>query len=305
MDADESFVSVLAMQAASAIRRESLLAQNLSGQEFLHSVISSATDAIVVTDRQGRITLFNAGAEKMLGLREQEVLGRPVPEFYHDTGNILWRIRRALRNGNSHLSFETSLRAADGREVPVQLNLNWLRDTSGRITGILGVAKDFTELKKLEAARLEAERLSGLERMAVTVSDRINTPLSVIMAHLELVRLTQKNLGRETDNSLREIEAQVFHIKHILDQLNSQKNARIKEYGLPNVDMYDLDLKEDEPPRKAKEARDAGKSAPAGKGRSGSKGARRGKASGPSKLKRSGGNRRAQTAGASNAREEP
>jgi signal transduction histidine kinase len=107
--------------------------------------------------------------------------------------------------------------------------------------GVLGVAKDISELKKLEQARLEAERLSGIERMAVTVSDRINTPLSVVLAQVELVRFLQPALGPEALAALQSIEDQVGAIQGILDQLNHLKDPRIKDYALPNVHMYDLE----------------------------------------------------------------
>lgn len=238
---DESFISVLAMQAAAAIRGQNLLRDNQAAREFLTSVVVSATDAIVVSDRRGRITLFNPGAEALLGQPQDKMLGRPVPEIYPDAEKVMWRLRRLGRSGQDHLTVETELRAADGGKVPVQLSLSWLRDARGRIAGILAVAKDISELKTLEKARLEAERLTGIERMAVTVSDRINTPLSVILAHMEMVRLLQPELGEAALESLRTVEEQVVRVKAILDQLNHLKNPRIKEYALPDVHMYDLD----------------------------------------------------------------
>lgn len=270
-DEDESFISVLAVQAAAAIRGQNLLRENESAREFLTSVVVSATDAIVVSDRRGRITLFNPGAESMLGMRQEDMLGRRVPEVYPDAEQVMWSLRRAGRRGQDHLTIETELLARDGGAVPVQLSLSWLRDSRSRIAGILAVAKDITELKKLEQARLEAERLTGIERMAVTVSDRINTPLSVILAHMEMVRLLQPELGDEALDSLRTVEEQVVRVKTILDQLNHLKNPRIKEYALPDVHMYDLedgpetpDALSDEGPAEGKTARPHRRRRPAG-----------------------------------------
>ncbi|MDP2359611.1 MAG: GAF domain-containing protein [bacterium] len=240
LEDEESFISVLALQAAAAIHSQRLLQENQAAREFLTSVVSSATDAIVVTDRLGRITLFNPGAEAMLGLSAREMVGLHAPGLYPDATRVLTDLRRALRRGQDHLTVETTLHARE-RDVPVQLSLSWMRDARNRIMGVLGVAKDISELKKLEQARLEAERLSGIERMAVTVSDRINTPLSVVLAQVELVRFLQPALGPEALAALQSIEDQVGAIQGILDQLNHLKDPRIKDYALPNVHMYDLE----------------------------------------------------------------
>ena len=241
LEDEEGFISVLAMQAAAAIHSQRLLQENQTAREFLTSVVSSATDAIVVTDRLGRITLFNLGAEAMLGLPAHEMVGRHAPGLYPEAGVVLANLRQAMRRGLDHLTLETELLAKDGRRIPVQLSLSWMRDARNHITGVLGVAKDISELKKLELARLEADRLSGIERMAVTVSDKINTPLSVILAQLDMVRLVEEGLGPRARESLQSIEAQVVMIKSILDQLNQLKHPRIKPYALPNVNMYDLE----------------------------------------------------------------
>jgi PAS domain S-box-containing protein len=264
LEEEEGFISVLAMQAAAAIHSQRLLQENQTAREFLTSVVSSATDAIVVTDRLGRITLFNPGAEAMLGLPAREMVGRHAPGLYPEAALVLASLRQAMRRRLDHLTMETELLARDGRRIPVQLSLSWVRDARNRITGVLGVAKDIGELKKLEQARLEAERLSGIERMAVTVSDKINTPLSVILAQLEMVRLLEDGLGAPALAALQSVEEQVAAVKAILDQLNRLKDPRIKPYALPNVHMYDLDerAREERPPRPQR------RKSPHGRGRS-------------------------------------
>jgi PAS domain S-box-containing protein len=272
LEEEESFVSVLALQAAAAIHSQRLLHENQAAREFLTSVVTSATDAIIVTDRLGRITLFNPGAERMLGLSADDVVGRPAPGLYPEAGNLLADMRRAMRQGQGHLTMETALQARDGHQVPVQLSLSWMRDARNRITGVLGVAKDIRELKKLEQARLEAERLMGIERMAVTVSDKINTPLSTILAQLDMVRLVQGELHPKTEEALAGVERQVEAIQAILGQLNELKHARIKAYALPNVHMYDLETERPRPEVERREEprplpRPVRRKAPHGRGR--------------------------------------
>jgi PAS domain S-box-containing protein len=241
-DQDEGFAQVLAMQAGSMIQACYLLLDNQLAREFLTSVMRSATDAIVVTDRQGRITLFNSGAEQMLGMQQEDLLGMKIPGVVPEADTLIWRMRRALRQGQAQFSVETELTTAKGGIVPVQLSLSWLKDSRGRINGLLGVAKDISQFKKLAAAHLEAERLKSIERLAVTVSDKINSPLSVILGHLDLLRLLNPDLDTASLNSLQAVSTQVDRVKEILNSLDQLKRAGLKSYALPDVHMYDLEL---------------------------------------------------------------
>jgi PAS domain S-box-containing protein len=241
IDQDLDFAQVLAMQAGSMIQACHLLMDNQSAREFLSSVMSSATDAVVVTDRQGRVTLFNPGAEKMIGVTQDNVLGRRLPELFPDVNQHIWRMRRVLREGASQFSVETELRTQEGGSLAVQLSLSWLKDARGRINGILGVAKDNSQFKKLAEVRHEADRLKSIERLAVTVSDKINSPLAVILGQLDLLRLMNSDLGDPSLQSLNAVSEQVNRIKEILNSLDQLKQAQLKTYALPDVEMYDLE----------------------------------------------------------------
>lgn len=241
LPSDLSFVHLLILQTATALKGRELLADNLASRRFLREVIAATSDAIVVADRSGRISLFNEGASRMTGLTEAQMQGHQAMELYPEPERILTVLRRSLRTKDRHVQLETELLGAGGRRVPVHLSIGWLLGEQGRITGVIGVAKDITEQRKLEQTRLEADRLKGVEQMAVTVGDQINTPLSVILAHAEMM----ENLpGADSEQAIRGrqvISEQVLKIKQILDRLNSMKSVRIKQYGIPNVLMYDLE----------------------------------------------------------------
>ena len=51
-------------------------------KRYLTRLIGSTPDAIVATDRQGNVVLFNEGAEALLGYRAEDVIGRPTTQLY-------------------------------------------------------------------------------------------------------------------------------------------------------------------------------------------------------------------------------
>jgi PAS domain S-box-containing protein len=128
----------------------------------LQAVLDAATEvSIIATDLQGRITLFNAGAERMLGYRADEMLGRETPWKIHlpaeveahgrELGREFGRplsgfdvfVERARRGG--HEEREWTYVRKDGSRLTVNLVVTALHNGDGSVTGFLGIATDVTE----------------------------------------------------------------------------------------------------------------------------------------------------------------
>lgn len=140
----------------------------------LQDVLSAASEvAIIATDHQGLVTLFNTGAQRLLGYAAEEVIGCCTPMLFHDADEALEHARmlglstgapddalRALvavarRDGRDHREW-TYIRK-DGGRIAVSLAVTPVRSEDGEITGYLGVAQDITERRKAETALKESE----------------------------------------------------------------------------------------------------------------------------------------------------
>src|SRR5690606_30698985 len=148
-------------------RRSSLIAADDSGfgvieQDpvgLLAAIVSSSTDAIVSKDLEGRITSWNAGAERIFGYSAVEAVGQLVtivlpPDKVEEEFEQLERTARGERIEH----FETVRRRKDGSLVEVSLNVSPIRDGVGRIVGASWVSRELTERRRIE------------ERLRVTVS---------------------------------------------------------------------------------------------------------------------------------------
>lgn len=141
------------------------------GPDLLAGVLRATTEfSIIATDSVGTITVFNAGAERLLGYRADEVVGRLTPEVVHDPEEIA---ARAAELGIP-AGFETFVHVArrdtaetrewtyvrkDGTRVPVSLTVTAIRDADGTVTGFVGVARDITESRRAQAGLRAAEEL--------------------------------------------------------------------------------------------------------------------------------------------------
>ncbi|MBK6685192.1 MAG: PAS domain S-box protein [Deltaproteobacteria bacterium] len=145
-----------------------------SANELQKAVLDATHYSIISSDAEGRILLFNRGAERLLGYRAAEVVGRHSPLLFHEPGDLQRRSQRmADELGDPSLSppealartLETGRRdegeavlvRKDGSRVQVWLTMVALRDRDGRVTGSLGIGVDLSERQSLDTVRRENE----------------------------------------------------------------------------------------------------------------------------------------------------
>ncbi len=142
---------------------EKILRRFQSANAQREAVLNSASQiSIIAADQEGVITVFNAGAENLLGYRADEVLGRQTPEIFHAESELTRR-GKILGIPSHHLLYEYALRnwsdqsewtyvRRDGTAFPVNMTINALWDPEGWISGYLCIAMDITERKQAEEA---------------------------------------------------------------------------------------------------------------------------------------------------------
>ncbi len=179
-------------------------------RETLARLVASATGtAIIATGPDGCITLFNPGAEAMLGYSATEVVGKrpdmfhPDDELRHQAHRLRVRptfadICRASIAGDDATRLWI-FRRKDGAERTMRMTLTAVPDQSGALSGYLATAEDVTEREAAHAAMLltvqhqqaAVERLQELERVkgdfVSTVSHELRTPLTSIIGYTELL----------------------------------------------------------------------------------------------------------------------
>jgi len=121
---------------------------------LLAAIVTSSDDAIVSKTLEGRITSWNAGAERIFGYRAEEMVGQPITkiiplELHDQETEILAKIRRGERIQH----YETERVAKDGRRVDISLSVSPVRDGSGKVVGASKVGRDISDRKRAEKLR--------------------------------------------------------------------------------------------------------------------------------------------------------
>src|ERR1700756_2796830 len=123
------------------------------------AIVESSEDAIASGTLDGIIVSWNTGAQHLYGYTEAEAVGKPItmilpPELRDEEKKILETVR-----AGGHISqFETVRVAKTGKRINVSLTISPIKDSSGRMVGVSGIARDITERKLAEEARLEVNR---------------------------------------------------------------------------------------------------------------------------------------------------
>jgi PAS domain S-box-containing protein len=129
-------------------------------------IVERAQDAVIFSDREGLIRLWNSGAERTFGYPAAEALGRTldiiVPEQLRERH---WQgYRKVMSIGRSR--YESDLLAVpairkDGRRISVEFTLVPIYDVGGQMDGIAAIIRDVTERWNQEKAT--KQRLAQLE----------------------------------------------------------------------------------------------------------------------------------------------
>jgi PAS domain S-box-containing protein len=108
----------------------------------LASIVESAPDAILSTDLDGRITSWNAAAERLLGWSAREALGMQVWDLAsRDAKRAAAKIDGRLLAGGAIASFRTDARRRDGSFVQVEPSLSAIAGPGGEPVGALAIVR--------------------------------------------------------------------------------------------------------------------------------------------------------------------
>jgi PAS domain S-box-containing protein len=129
----------------------------------LAAIVASSEDAIVGKTLDGTITTWNAGAERIFGYSEAEMVGssvfRLVPPELHDAERD---VLRHVSRGEPVEVQEVERLRKDGVRITISLTVSPIRDSSGKIVGASSIKRDITAQKAIQAA-LDAESARSRE----------------------------------------------------------------------------------------------------------------------------------------------
>ena len=187
-----------------------------SSEALLRAITSSSPDAIFGKDREGRWTFANEAALRFVGRPSREVLGRTDAEVVGNptVANALAAHDRSVLESGVAQHFEEELPSPSGTRMFLVTKAP-LRDSAGSVVGTVGVAKDVTDVRKLQEQLHVTSRLAAMGTLVAGVAHEINNPMTGIMAGLGTA------MG-DVRQSLRRLEQGVQPSQQALNELGNE-----------------------------------------------------------------------------------
>ncbi len=213
-------------------------APGVSGERFRLFVDAIRDYAIFMLDHEGRVTTWNAGAERLKGYRVEEILGQHFSRFYPPedvaAGKPAAWLEVAAREGR--VEAEGWRVRKDGSRFWANVVITAIRDEAGRLVGFGKVTRDLTERRRVEAelqaANAElarrADELAALNHQLETYGLLVASVVDYAIFVLDPVgRVATWNPGAERINGYRAEEILGQHFSHFypLEDIEAGKPA--------------------------------------------------------------------------------
>ncbi|MEO6340881.1 MAG: PAS domain S-box protein [Caulobacteraceae bacterium] len=178
-------------------RREAEDALRRSEQEF-RLLVQGVTDyAIYMLDREGRVSTWNAGAQRIKGYLPGEIIGQHFRQFYTEEDRVAGLPERGLATAAKEGRFEKEgwRVRKDGTPFWAHVVIDAIRIDAGEVIGFAKITRDITERREaqqaLEAARealFQSQKMEAIGQLTGGVAHDFNNLLMAILGSLELLR---------------------------------------------------------------------------------------------------------------------
>jgi two-component system sensor histidine kinase AtoS len=196
---------------------------------YNENIFQSVPSGVVSFDQEFKITKMNSAAEKILGLKESEIIGEKHSTVFNNP------ITELLKNKKTIERAESSYITHTGKRIWLGLTISPLKDSLGNTLGQILIFTDLTELKAFQSQQELRERLSTLGEMSAGIAHELRNPMGVISGYTKL-------LSKKADVSLipaiEAISKEVEGMDRIITDFLSF--ARPTELILTSVDLNEL-----------------------------------------------------------------
>ena len=146
---------------------------------FANEVVSHLPVGLIATDRSGRITFFNATAEKITGLKKSLTQNKRPDTFLPEK---MCGLQESLDQGKTIIEKEMDCTFTGEDAVPVSVSATHITNDQGDFVGTVLILRDLSELRRLQNEIQRQEKLAAMGGLAAGIAHEVRNPLSSIKA---------------------------------------------------------------------------------------------------------------------------
>ena len=214
----------------------------IKAKRYMENILHAAGDGIRIIGLDYRVRMLNRRMARMAKVKMKEGVGMRCSEMFRSDvcGTEECSLRRVLRTGRGFQ--KESLRySTDGKAIPCLQMVSPLKDSNGRIVGIIEDFRDIRMIKRVEKRLRKAhemlkrrkeqlERLNNLKSLFLNItSHELRTPMTAIRGYAQL--LTLEKFGRIGDEQRKILETIIRNIDRLDKLLNDILDVSRLESG--------------------------------------------------------------------------
>lgn len=181
---------ILRLQRVGEIELKNARVDAESREAFMRSLVQAIPDNVWTKDSDGAYVSCNKGLEHFFGEKEGHILGRTDFDLFEEG------LARSFRESDQKVIKTREMAVANvevtspatGETGLFETTKVPLFDSSGEVTGVLGVSRDITEKVRLQDQLAHAQKMESVGRLAGGVAHDFNNMLSVIIGEAELLK---------------------------------------------------------------------------------------------------------------------
>jgi two-component system sensor histidine kinase PilS (NtrC family) len=225
-------VAYLAGQLVAKLRQARVQLKDASGAledlQILHeNIIQSISSGLMTTGLDGRITLVNNAAQRLLERAPDQLLGKPVASLFLDA------LPNAESNTHAEVRFDTAGSFRKTARVRVAALIGPERGTLGYVYAL----DDLTEIRRLEREVRMQDRLAAVGRLAAAIAHEIRNPLTSIAGSVSMLSGIPE-MNEEHRRLLEIVTRESQRLNGIISEFLTY--SRGKQYHFEKVDLVRL-----------------------------------------------------------------
>lgn len=163
-------------------------------QERLRVTLSSIKDAVIATNNDGNVVLFNRTAELWFGVTAEEVMDKPIPKKLFITNpktRAPFPIDDALKVGDGPIDdfkFKGVIFDPAGNEIILSRSYAPLKDEGGHVIGTVLIYHDITSSERYAHEMIKSSKMESIGMLAGGIAHDFNNLLTTILGNISLVQ---------------------------------------------------------------------------------------------------------------------